>query len=103
MSIQTLDLISSSLDNGFPDEVVILRAAGDKVWCYYYRQTHCMAVFSNETNAMDWVRFMELHPATPWEMTFDDVYDLAKTKGAVVKALILLDDPQNPVMYEIQY
>lgn len=100
-------------DNTFPENLVIVNLYElKKHLSFSFQDIKGLAVFSTEGIAIRFIKYLEdisSKSPSPFSfpeykleiVTFDEARDIAKSKGAPIVALLLLDNIDNPVIHYI--
>ncbi|MEW5883451.1 MAG: hypothetical protein AB1725_04405 [Armatimonadota bacterium] len=105
MGERTLPRSTLGLDRAFPEAVVVLHhPETDRYGCYCLGAVHGLACFSREEPA---IRFAQealesISGIVLRSLTFDEAREVAKSRPLPVVAVILLDDPDHPLVHYVR-
>lgn len=98
-----LEVPLMGLDDVFPDKLYILHHKPTMRYvCFCHEGTHGLACFSTEAGAIKLSEWINLPGMTTVELSFNEAREVAKTRPLPVRALILLDNINNPPVHYVK-
>lgn len=102
---RTLPRSTLGLDRAFPERVIVLHhPETDRYGCYCLGALHGLACFSHEDPAIRFAReaLDSVSGIVLRSVTFDEAREVAKSRPLPVVAVILLDDPDDPLVHYVR-
>lgn len=91
------------LGGDFPDEVWVVRhSASERYGCFCHEGVHGLASFTRAADAKEFARWIELEGLAVVALGFDEARDVAKGRPMPVVSLMLLDDPNRPLIHYVR-
>ncbi len=100
---QTLELLLTELEDGFPDTLhVIYHQPTDKYGCYCFNNIYGLACFTDEIGAYRFCEHLDLDGMQVLTVNFDEAREIAKARPMPIVSMMLMDSTSNPKIHYIR-